>query len=370
MRLCLTHPQYGYYTTHPSIFGADGDFITAPHVTPVFSQLLGVWIANHVTTNSLTDFELIELGPGTGRMLLDLLPTLDKLRATPSSLTLFEASSELRKVQEKALSSLPKMPNTRWAATLSEALDSTPKRPVIVVAHEFFDALPVHVLQKASSQATSQLQWRERLVDISECSTVENPSFRFVLSKAVTPAVALAQSLQQKQCLPDCPVVEICADGISTAQRLAESINQRGGAALLIDYGSDTITKDTVRALSKHDVADVLARPGECDVTADVNFSHLRHGVSSVPSMRLWGSITQREFLLRLGAAERFRVIGRSVIAGGGSDQDVDEKLVRLQQDYDRIVGVGEQNMGEVYKAAVISNEQDGAPFCFGQQIQ
>ncbi|CAN8076339.1 unnamed protein product [Agarophyton chilense] len=370
MRICLTHPQHGYYTTHPTIFGPEGDFITAPHITPVFSQLLGVWVANHVATNSLHHFELIELGPGTGRMLSDLLPTLKTLRALPASLTLFEASSELRNVQEKVLSSLPSAPKTRWAPTLSEALEGPPNRPVIILAHEFFDALPVHILHRTTSHAQSQPQWRERLVDISEDSTVEHPAFRFVLSKAATPAVALAQSLEQTRSLPDRDVVEICADGISTAHRLAESIRRRGGAALIIDYGSDMVMKDTVRALSRHDVADVLSEPGECDVTADVNFGHLRHGVSGVPSMRFWGSVTQREFLLRLGAAERFRVIGRAVATGGGSDQDIDQKLLRLQQDYDRVVGIGERNMGEVYKTAVITHEKDGIPFGFEKQPQ
>ncbi|PXF43164.1 Protein arginine methyltransferase NDUFAF7, mitochondrial [Gracilariopsis chorda] len=316
----------------------------------------------------MRDFELIELGPGTGRLLTDLLPTVQKLRASPASLTLFEASSELRQVQSKALATLSNAPKPRWASTLSEALDNPNEQPVIIIAHEFFDALPVHVLHKVPSKTGTESQWREQLVDIVEDPNPGEPQFRFVLSRAATPAVALAQSVCTIQPQTDSKVLEVCADGMSTARRLAELIHRRGGAALIIDYGSDTLRGNTVRALSKHAITDVLASPGESDITADVNFGHLRHAVSGVPSMRLWSSISQREFLLRLGAAERFRMIARSVVATDESDEEIDNRLLRLQQDYDRIVGVGEQNMGTVYKVAVIANEKEGVPFGFANR--
>ena len=366
MRNCLTHPLHGYYTTRPKIFGSSGDFVTAPHVSQVFPELVAVWISNFYRSHGGKDgYNLVELGPGTGQMLKTMLPTLQRLRTPPEQVILLEASPILMQSQKAAISAqtLNPTPQVKWTKTLDETLQETIKenRMTIFLAQEFLDALPVHVFHRVSdSESSSPAAWRERLVDISPETDKENPALRFVLSRVVTPANALLQLIKASSR----DVLEICPEALSLVHRVGEHIRDNGGAGLFIDYGANEITGETVRALSKHMESGLLERPGECDVTADVNFGHLKGATEKIEGIEMWGAVTQREFLLRLGAAERFRVLGRAVVRQGGSDSVVDAKLKRLQEDYERLVGGGE-GMGEQYKVAALTRSDDGVPFGF-----
>eukprot|EP00177_Eucheuma_denticulatum_P007021 GFKZ01012771.1.p1 GENE.GFKZ01012771.1~~GFKZ01012771.1.p1 ORF type:complete len:399 (-),score=75.21 GFKZ01012771.1:1124-2320(-) len=339
MRACLLHPTHGYYTTSPQIFDAAGDFTTSPQLSPVFSELIGVFLAHHLRGGS---YQLVELGPGTGALLATAIPVLNKLGASPDGVTLVERSRRLRKKQQNALagSTLP----VQWVDTVDEVVGRGEGRRVFVM-HEFLDALPVHVFQRDG------LEWRERMVDVNG-----EEGLRFVLAGMATPGVALLEEFEKEG-----DVVEVGAEAVATAEKIAKVVKEEGGMGLIVDYGEDGGVGDSVRAFAKHEQVDVLERPGECDVTADVNFGQVRIGVGKVGGVEMRGPVSQREFLLRMGAAERFRVIARGVIAkasrDGEGDDVVDKKLEKLQADYDRLVG--EEEMGSRYKVAAIVPENE-----------
>lgn len=339
MRACLLHPTHGYYTTSPHIFDAAGDFTTSPQLSPVFSELIAVFLAHRFRG---TPYHLVELGPGTGALLATAIPVLKKLGATPTGVTLVERSQRLKKEQQRALagSSL----SIKWVQTVDEAVRSG-EGPCVFVMHEFLDALPVHVFQRDG------LEWRERMVDMNG-----EEGLRFVLARMATPALALLEGFEKNG-----NVVEVGAEAVATVEKIAKAVKEGGGMGLVMDYGEDGGVGDSVRAFAKHEQVHVLERPGECDVTADVNFGHIRVGVEKVGGVEMRGPVSQREFLLRMGAAERFRVIARGVVEKGDRDGEpddvVDKKLERLQEDYERLVG--EKQMGARYKVAAIVQEDE-----------
>lgn len=383
MQQCLTHPTHGYYTTRTEIFGRTGDFVTAPDITPVFSELIGVFVANYLQqkvaekSKNLTSislplqqqFHLVELGPGNGSLLQTMLLTLSRLQCMPSSLTLIDASAALRKHQQDILEKLRQdrvdVPHVSWFENVEEGLtaleelsnNAGTRCPTIVIAHEFLDALPVHVFHRVSpmdTQTPITKQWSELLVDaVPPAANTNRPEqqLRLVLSPRATPASSLLNVVAPEH---DETVVEICPRAQTLTRKLGRLVAQNGGIVLFIDYGEMRRRGRTVRALSRHESADILDRPGEHDVTADVDFGTLQRVVEQDGVAAFVGAVSQRDFLLRLGAANRFRVLAKTIIDKGGKDHIIDEKLKRLQQDYDRIVGRGTGAMGEVYKVAAV----------------
>lgn len=358
MRHCLLHPIHGYYTTSPHIFGPSGDFVTSPHISPIFPELLAVFLAHNIHTSASTTapYTLVELGPGTGALLAAALPVLRRLRAAPERVTLVERSPTLQQKQRRALVSEGNPP-VSWANSLDEALAEThPTHRRVFLAHEFLDALPVHVFQRLDLQHP----WRERLVDVDPAAAPHDPRLRFVLATSPTPATGLLDVFRPPA---HATVAEVGAEAAGVAERVANAVRESDGLGLIVDYGEDGAAADSVRAFKGHAQVDVLTEPGRVDVTADVDFAQLRAAVERVgDGVRLRGPVTQREFLLRLGAAARFRKVAQGVVERGRrereSDDIVDSKLERLQADYDRLVG--EQHMGERYKVAVVARDGDG----------
>lgn len=457
MRQCLTHPLHGYYTTTTSsrIFGRRGDFVTAPQVSAVFSELLGVWLAAYLRAVG-GRFRLVEFGPGCGILQRAMLPTLAKLGCVPESVHLVDASETLRDKQKEMLGVGMEDVDVRWYTSTDELMadleaegddhdgEGTGKsssntettgrerergikmetKPIrtMFIAHEFFDALPVHIFQRvasassntqpigsplsppsssSSSSSSAISAWREMLIDIdpstttsassqtpqreSEASKHDNHRLRAVLSKGVTPATALlsptsAGGFVHPKSGED--VIEVCAQGLSLARRMARLVAREcdGGAALIVDYGGMQRRGMTLRAISRHaQNLPFLTRPGEVDLTADVDFGALQRAAEEEAEThaRFHGAVTQRDFLLRMGIAQRMRNVAKHIIdtglrttvaegEGEGEDEikrrrkkkveeeEVDRKLSRLQSDYDRLVGTTEQDMGVVYKVAAI----------------
>jgi NADH dehydrogenase [ubiquinone] 1 alpha subcomplex assembly factor 7 len=364
MNLCLTHPQYGYYTTQPSVLGSEGDFVTAPEVSQVFGEMLAVWIANVAKQMQCpSGFALAELGPGKGTLMNDILRSLRTLGHLPAEVHLVEASTVLRKAQKEVLAPLASNGGIplRWHSSLKQVPDCTADfgmktLPTIYVAQEFFDALPVHVFQRMPDG-----RWREQLVDVNRSEDVEGQTshlhFRFVLAPGDTPATAVYGPRYLHSEGPE--TVELCAEGISIAEELSSRVSQSGGAALIVDYGNDVGSgtaqpKPSLRAITKHKMASVLFRPGLSDVTADVNFSHLRAAVTD-DKASFRGSVTQRDFLLGLGAAARYRALGLALVENTSlDDAATDEQLDKLQSDHDRLLGV--DAMGKIYRAGAIAH--------------
>lgn len=246
MRLCLMHPDHGYYATRDP-FGARGDFTTAPEISQMFGELTGLALAQAwLDQGSPAPFTLAELGPGRGTLMADLLRAT---RGVPgfhdaARVTLVETSPHLRQVQRERLGEV----------THLDSVSDLPAAPLFLVANEFFDALPIRQMQRAGDG------WAERMVTLDESGA---------LALALAPAVALPRAA------PDGEIWEICAEGIAIMSVLGQRIAGHGGAAIIVDYGTWDGKGDSLQALLRHAPDGILAHPGEADLTAHVDFAPL-----------------------------------------------------------------------------------------------
>ena len=275
MTLCLTHPEHGYYMTRDPL-GRGGDFVTAPEISQVFGELIGLWAASvWQLMGQPENVRLVELGPGRGTMMLDALRAAQVVPAFRSAIVvhLVEISPVLQQRQQMAFSGIdvPVM----W----HQSLEEVPEGPSIVLANEFVDALPVN-------QAIKQFNgWYERVVEID---ADDNLVF----------GIANEQIPLFEQLVPpdvrDAPlgaIYEWRTDNLALA--LGQRVTRQGGAALLIDYGHvKSAVGETLQAISGHAYADPLASPGEADMTAHVDFQALAVAAESMGA-RVHGPIEQ-----------------------------------------------------------------------------
>ncbi len=293
----LGHPRGGYYTSRDPI-GAGGDFTTAPEISQIFGELIGLWLAQAwIDLGRPAPIQLVELGPGRGVLMADLLRAgamapgfLDAIE-----LTLVETSPVLRQAQAERL----KAHAPRWAARVAEIPDG----PLLLVANEFFDALPIRQWEKTLDG------WRERLVTWSD----EAAEFGFTLSTGSAPADRLALGLSAANA-PEGSVFEASPLSLSIMNCLAERIAAQGGAALIVDYGYDRAQAfgDTLQAVKAHRPVSVFETPGAADLTAHVDF-HALARCAREAGAAAYGPIGQGAFLNRLGAQERLeRLTDRS----------------------------------------------------------
>jgi NADH dehydrogenase [ubiquinone] 1 alpha subcomplex assembly factor 7 len=331
MALCLYDPQYGYYNRRDP-FGAAGDFITAPEISQMFGELIGLWAATVWQSMGAPDpVLLIELGPGRGTMMADALRAV---RAAPAfraaaRVHLIETSPDLQLRQRQTLSGIDDIP-LRWHATL----DETPAGPAIILANEFFDALPVH---QAERRATG---WHERTVTINAggafaLTVAEEPLPGF--AQGLPPAVARAPEGQIFEWRPDRFAVEI-------GRRVAD-----GGAALIIDYGHiKSAPGDTFQAVRSHRYASPFALPGLTDLTAHVDFEALGKAARGAGA-RVHGPIEQVALLERLGIAARAATLEANA---------AEDKRAGIAGALERLVGTGPTGMGTLFKAIGLSSPQ------------
>lgn len=293
MTLALSHPTLGYYRTRSPI-GASGDFITAPEISQMFGELIGLWcIAIWSLMGEPTSLRLVELGPGRGVLMADLLRAA---RVAPRFLAalevdLVETSEVLVQHQREALAGCGVPVSWRKAA------DEAPKGPAIFLANEFFDCLPVrHFVRGADG-------WRERLIGLS-------PEGRLCFGLAPEPEAGLVA--------PGAPgdVLEISEPAARLMSELATRVRTEGGAVLIIDYGYAAPSRgETLQAVKRHQYVDPLADPGEADLTAHVNFGALAR-TARAAGAAVHGPLEQGEFLARLGIFERAAILRRRADAG------------------------------------------------------
>lgn len=274
------------YYRRARVFGARGDFVTAPEISQVFGELVGLWCAlRWLADGSPSHAILAECGPGRGTLIADALRAT---RTVPGfhaaiALHLVETSPTLRAQQAEALQGFPARWHDRLAALPTDA-------PVYLVANEFLDALPIRQFVRRGDA------WRERRVGLD--------GDRFALfdgPDALPPPDLLAD-------LPDAAEGDIlehrpAADAF--ARDLAARLGAQGGAALLIDYGpARSGYGDSLQAVAKHAYADPLATPGEADLTAHLDFGRLA-AVAKDAGVVPFGPLPQGHWLLAMGIRER-----------------------------------------------------------------
>jgi len=280
MELALSHPEHGYYMSQEP-FGPTGDFVTAPEISQMFGEMIGLWVASVWQAMGAPErFRLIELGPGRGTLMADLTRALSALpRARQAAdIWLVETSPRLRQCQSETLG-----PGMSWAASLAEVPTGAPS---VLIANEFFDAMPVRQAQKIDTV------WFERHVVEAEGG---------LAIRGLPPRRAL-EIPDAVKAMPDGGIWETSPTAQAICTDLGARIGRDGGAALIIDYGDWMGSGDTMQAVLNHQQVPVLTEPGHADVTAHVRFSDLAAAASPAHPSAL---STQADFLRGLGIGAR-----------------------------------------------------------------
>ena len=328
MELALQHPEYGYYKNGDPV-GTSGDFITAPEISQMFGELIGLSLAEAWKNMGKPEaFTLLELGPGHGTLMQDALRATAKIQGFHAAmkLHLLETNATLREKQKEKLG----VYNPVYIENF-EVL----QQPTFIIANEFFDALPVRQFEKAADG------WRERLVGLDGdelAFTMSLPDNAFQLF--IPPDMRDA---------PVGTVHEVSLPTLTITREIAKQVVSTGGAALIVDYGY-TVTpgKGTIQAVSSHRHADVLERPGEVDLTAHVDFPALKQIAQSQGAVVL-GPIGQGEFLQTLGIDMRSAQLKHNATP---------EQATAIDAAVHRLTDSGE--MGTLFKVMAITSPQYG----------
>lgn len=328
MAECLMHPVYGYYQKE-KVFGAEGDFTTAPEVSQMFGEMMGLWLADRWIKMGRPDqVNLVELGPGRGTLMADLLratsPVEDFMDAI--SVHFVETSTQLRALQSE------NVPTAKWHDTLASVSDG----PMLLVANEFFDALPIHQYEKRDGK------WYERMV------ATDGDRLGFMLG---SPGPQFSLVKQELKTAPDGSILEVCPAALTVVGEIAERLNQFGGAALVIDYGyRQSAQGDSFQAMKKHDFVDAFDDPGAADLTAHVNFEMLKTAAQE-KGLKAFGPTTQGLFLMAIGLGARAQVL-----ASAGDETHQQKVLMDLKR------LTAPDQMGTLFKVLALQPHELDAP--------
>ena len=323
LALCLGHPRHGYYMKQDP-FGADGDFTTAPEISQVFGELIGLWAASiWQAMGAPASVRLVELGPGRGTLMQDMLRAARALPGFREALSvhLVEMSPVLRERQRETLAAVGVEPH--WHDRIDQALDG----PAIVIANEFLDALPLDQFVRTPEG------WRERLVGLDD-------EGRLAFGLAGEPDNSLSVAA------PASSVLEQPAAALEAIAAVARHVATQGGVGLFIDYGpARSGFGDTLQALKRHAFVDVLAEPGDADLTVHVDFARMAQaGLAAGAAAH--GAVTQRDFLLALGLQQRFEAL---------SGRATPEQAQTLADGVQRLIDTGPTAMGELFKVLAVA---------------
>ena len=375
MELSLCHERYGYYSKN-KIFGREGDFVTSPEVSQMFGELIGVWIASvYSSFDKPYRWNVIEIGPGRGTLSMDICRTLREIDcATGLNMHLIDISGHLRSIQQKNFQSLFERWNTpliheslqgvdrffkddiclHWYSALSDMkqyYENNLSGPLIFVAHELFDALPVHIFE-----FTEMSGWCELLVDFTD---------KFELVSSGTPNANVQKilnphkrfSLSANIDLKEGDRIEVSAASSNLMCDICDMLNLDRGAALIVDYGEDHAFSDSIRGIKDHkkkDIAEWIQYPGEYDISAYVNFRLLRGIAETFPKLNVSLPVPQGFFLESMGILPRIEQLSQNVGVTQG-------KI--LEEQYERLVSP--EQMGGIYKFMLASSKDLGEIYPF-----
>ena len=317
IRDALYNVDYGYYMTRVP-FGKMGDFVTSSDISQLFGETIALWLLNYLESASLPEkFILVELGPGNGTLMNDILRVMDGFPMHDKLLEvhLVEISPLLRALQEKKLHDAMRSRKIFWHTNVEEL----PEYPMVLIANEFFDALPVK--QFVFINGT----WRENYVRCVEDGKLE--------------IISLDTSRDFSQhSAPEGGIVEICDAAVETMKNISAMLRKHGGAGVIIDYGYlQPVYRSTIQAVKSHQYCDFLSNVGECDISVCVDFNALYKAAGDVAKE----VITQREFLYRFGIRERLAMLLKNA---------TEQQTTDLKKSYLRLT----ENMGTLFKVLLL----------------
>jgi SAM-dependent MidA family methyltransferase len=304
------------YYARADPFGAGGDFVTAPEISQMFGELIGLWLADLWERAGKPEARYVELGPGRGTLAADALRAMAKAGFAPP-VHFVETSPTLRAAQAERVS------GAEWSMDL---LGVEEDRPLLVVANEFFDALPIRQLVKTEDG------WRERLIacqDTLFLPIVGDRGFDQIIPHALRDAGPGA-------------IIETSPASVAILRALAGRLLAQGGAALIIDYGYEgPLVGDTLQAVRGHAYVNPFEDPGEADLTAHVDFATVREAAEA-EGLTVHGPVTQGAFLTALGIDPRAEALARAR----------PDRAEDIAADRDRLVA--EDKMGELFKVMAL----------------
>jgi NADH dehydrogenase [ubiquinone] 1 alpha subcomplex assembly factor 7 len=339
MAAALGDPEHGYYPTRDPL-GAAGDFTTAPEISQVFGEIIGLWCAEQWQQMGGPDpVQLVELGPGRGTLMADLLRAMAVLPPARAAmrLHLVETSPVLRRRQQEQLQARHPDIVPSWHDTL----DTVPPGPLLLVANEFFDALPIRQWQHWAGA------WRERRIGLDAAG-----AFAFTPGPPETPPIEPPPAAEGA-------IFETAEPGLAIAGAIGRRLAAAPGAALIIDYGhTQTAIGETLQAVLRHRYAPVFDAPGEADLTAHVDFAALARALAA-GGARCWGPVTQGRFLAANGAAQRLSALTRGKPAAVAAE--ISHAVARL---------LDPAQMGSLFKVLAATPADRPAPSGFETGIQ
>lgn len=415
IQLCLAHPTHGYYMKGDPL-GVSGDFITSPEISQVFGELAAIWFLSTLqsqttgaTSTPSKGVRLVELGPGRGTLMNDILRVFrgPLASSTPvKSVHLIETSPALREKQKTALSTylesnISRSPplDVQWHEQIEDVPEDS-SVDTLVIANEFFDALPIHVFEKASDG------WHEVLVDsnrhesiiqrpgaISKASSSSSPPshrLRFVLSHSPVPIPAVSTNPRFAK-VPNGTRIEYSRAAVNIMRKIGRLISpgesgepgstekaasssdpvrvvsgesgggggggsNRGGMALLVDYGADHFFSSSLRGIRNHQIVDPFEEPGNSDLTSNVDFASLRDALVEFPKVFAHGPISQSDFLTRMGLEPRLAALLRAA--------KEEKRRKDMKEAGMKLVDMGPQGMGRKFAFMALTNTKE-APYPF-----
>src|SRR5436190_5826761 len=322
MGLCLGHPVHGYYMSRDP-FGEQGDFMTAPEISQIFGELIGVWCAAAWDAmGKPTQFNLVELGPGRGTLMADILKAAKVMPGfrEATHIHLVEMSPVLRKLQKEKLGT---------DATWHNSFSTVPIGPMLLIANEFFDAIPIRQLEKRNGK------WLERCVGSQGLCLVPI---------GYDPTVG-----------KDGDILEYSFQRQEIGVEIGTRFMDHPGVAIVIDYGHlQTAPGDTLQAVRNHKYVPITDRPGESDITSHVNFEAMAFALGR-SGAKVHLAITQRAFLLAMGLEHRTAILSSK--ADANSRDILARAVARL---------AGETEMGNLFKVMVATSPDLPMPYPFG----
>lgn len=363
MRQCLTHPQFGYYTTRNPLDLRTGDFVTSPEISSVFGEMIGIYYFQLWKSQGCpSSINFVEFGPGKGTLMNDVVRVFHKLSKMKLNIVMIETSRVLRRIQHDLLSNSEYVEGENgkadvsktaygdiyWVENETEIDELNLPSTNFVIAHEFFDALPIKSFQK------TEFGWREFMVEHSpsvENHQVKLPSsetdderydneFHLTLSPKETPSSKIPELSTRFKDLPIGSRIEISPDSELFITKIASLIDNQSntGGALVIDYGVVGSVPDvTLRGIYQHKFVSPFFKPGEVDLSIDVDFDHLCHVASTYT--QILGPVTQGDWLHEMGVGHRINQLINS--AKPEEQQKIYDAYVRLTDN---------EQMGSVYK--------------------
>jgi len=335
MELALAHPEHGYYRKQDPL-GEDGDFTTAPEISQMFGEMIGLWTAVVWQALGQPDpLNVVELGPGRGTLMADALRAAYAMEDFDDAarLWLIETSPALREKQKVAMTPTLMMPAWR------DRFEEVGSGPLVVIGNEFFDALPIHQYERVEDG------WRERMVRLTDAGD----AFEFTLSENLTDGSMIPEDL--RDATPPGGIYEHQPASCEVMRQVASRVVEQGGAALFIDYGhGEHGIGETLQAVQGHEFVDALKSPGDADLTAHVDFEQLSTTAREAGAEVL-GPVPQGAFLDRLGMRQRADMLMMNAS---------EEQMAEIDAAYTRLTD--SEQMGVLFKVIAVVPPGFGVP--------